>query len=807
MQKLIWRNGNGKEIELTKEPYGITEWEGFSNTELNVQTQQVPFNDGAVFIDALLEQRSLSVTLAMNDKNNLEGRYRLRRELIASMNPKLGEGYLIYENDFLKKQIKCLPYIPSFENHNSNTKGTPKAQLTWNACEPYWEDVEETSVVLQAGISTVIENIGDVPCAVTVDVMPHEASGIEIANNTQGKKIKITGEQNDLINISTETGKKEIKKVKTTLGAIYPQSYFMDRIYYHEASGNFLTVLPGSLLSFQNSAQSKDTLFWDKLKYNYIGVANDIIFAWNDNALYNSYDAINYTKVYEQNIRMTSVAYLNGVYIAVGLDSDTKYIFKSTDGTNWTNLNLGYGGVEVVVGNDMFIIADSDGTVYKSTDGTNWAHYSTGAHEFYQIKFCKDKFYLQSGGADGLAVSTDGENWTYTDGDDSRNFVYSSALGVYVKTDSYHTYYSTDGSTWTQTDGVGFADCVYSADKGLFVGIVYGGRPHISTSKDGIHWKANEDYSVYSIVYCEEKDVYIFSTVYSGGKSYFYLTKDFTSSAKVYETADKKVKVTYCKKLKMFFAGSDEGTIFSSVDGFTWEKYASGKTYTQNIVCGENEVLVVGSDYILRSVNGSTWTEYEYNYGGVNSAYSDTLKRYATVNSDRTICYSDDGITWNVATQDSAGSAGDLIIWNGALKEFFAIGSTGVNKSTDGINWKYYNSYQQGVIYTIAYSFVLGLYVAGGYGEYIAVSTDGINWTVLYQRGLNITASCVMKNGDIFVGGYTVGKIEDVNIIDAITSDSDMSLGLDTGSNTMIATMIGGTLTAKISYRQKYIGV
>ena len=257
----------------------------------------------------------------------------------------------------------------------------------------------------------------------------------------------------------------------------------------------------------------------------------------------------------------------------------------------------------------------------------------------------------------------------------------------------------------------------------------------------------------------------------------------------------------------MFFAGSDEGTIFSSVDGSTWEEYASGKTYTQNIVCGENEVLVVGSDYILRSANGSTWTEYEYNYGGVNSAYSDTLKRYATVNSDGTICYSADGITWNVATQDSAGSAGDLIIWNSALKEFFVIGSIGVSKSTDGINWKHYNSYQQEVIYTISYSFTLGLYVAGGYGEYIATSTDGINWTQLYLGATDITASCVMKNGNVFVGGYTVGKIENVNIIDAITSDSDMSLGLDTGSNTMIATMAGGTLTAKISYRQKYIGV
>ena len=168
MQKLYWQNAKGQTVDLTAEPYGITEWEGFANTELNVQTQQVPFNDGGVYLDALMEQRELSVTLAIKDRNNLEDRYRLRRELIAVLNPKLGEGYLIYENDYLQKRIKCVPYIPQFENHNSNTKGTPKASLTWLACEPYWEDVEETIVVLQAGIATDIENGGDVPCAVTV---------------------------------------------------------------------------------------------------------------------------------------------------------------------------------------------------------------------------------------------------------------------------------------------------------------------------------------------------------------------------------------------------------------------------------------------------------------------------------------------------------------------------------------------------------------------------------------------------------------------------------------------------------------
>lgn len=48
MQKLVWQNANGETINLTSGYYGITEWEGFSNVSLNIQSQQVPFQDGAV---------------------------------------------------------------------------------------------------------------------------------------------------------------------------------------------------------------------------------------------------------------------------------------------------------------------------------------------------------------------------------------------------------------------------------------------------------------------------------------------------------------------------------------------------------------------------------------------------------------------------------------------------------------------------------------------------------------------------------------------------------------------------------------
>ena len=142
MQKLIFVNGNEEEIDLTAGDFGITNWSGLSNADLNLQTQQVPYQDGSVFIDALLENREISVTVAVKDDNDLYKRYQLKRELISALNPKLGEGYLYYENDFLKRRIKVVPQLPIFENKNSNDAGTLKASITWTACGVYWEDVE-----------------------------------------------------------------------------------------------------------------------------------------------------------------------------------------------------------------------------------------------------------------------------------------------------------------------------------------------------------------------------------------------------------------------------------------------------------------------------------------------------------------------------------------------------------------------------------------------------------------------------------------------------------------------------------------
>ena len=255
MQKLVWKNSKGDEINLTQNPFGITQWEGFSNTGLNIQSQQVPFADGSVFLDALMEQRELSVTLAINDENDLYTRYELKRQLISALNPKLGEGYLIYTNDFISKRIKCVAQIPIFPTKNSNDAGTQKASLSWVACEPYWEDLKETGVDFGVDSQPVIDNKGDVPVQIKIDFFTSGVTNPKITNVTQNKFIKYNGVLSENLQISTEVGKKYFISEPISFDKLRAFGFYLYSVTYSETLGLFVAVgRAGAILTSTDGA-------------------------------------------------------------------------------------------------------------------------------------------------------------------------------------------------------------------------------------------------------------------------------------------------------------------------------------------------------------------------------------------------------------------------------------------------------------------------------------------------------------------------------------------------------------------------
>ena len=343
MQKLIFRNGNGVEINLTSGNYGITEWEGFSADSLNIQSQQVPFQDGGVFLDALMEQRELSVTLAIQDNNDLETRYRLRRELISVLNPKLGEGLLIYTNDFISKQIHVIPQLPIFQNKNSNDAGTPKASLSWTACNPYWEDLHEKVVDFKAGEIPTIKNEGDAPAQMEIEFLTGSAVNPAIRRMSDNQKIEYKGTLGKNLYINTNIGKKEV----------YSEDILFNIALFN---GNINGICYSSRLGL------------------YVGVSSGVI--------YSSYDAINWTSRssgVSTSLRAVCYSAELNMFVVVG---NAGTILTSPDGVTWTSRSSGVStylnGVCYSTELNMFVVVGDNGTILTSPDGVTWTSRSSG---------------------------------------------------------------------------------------------------------------------------------------------------------------------------------------------------------------------------------------------------------------------------------------------------------------------------------------------------------------------------------------------------------------------------------------------
>ena len=347
MQKLVWTNSDGESIDLTSGNYGIINWEGFSNTPLNIQSQQVPFQDGGVFLDTLLNQRELSVTLAMQDNGNLEERYRMRRELIHALNPKLGEGYLIYKNDFTSKRIKCIAQVPIFETHNSNDSGTPKATLVWTACDPYWEDLEETSIFLKTGVRKIIENNGEVVSGVKIDFFTNNVVNPQIKNFTENKLIKLNGNFHTSINIDTNSGQKTVTSEELAF-SISNISTNLVSVIYSESLGLFVAVGNGGTI-----ITSSDGITWS---VQTSGVSRSL-----------------YSVTYSESL---------GLFVAVGnrgpiiTSSDGGTIITSSDGITW-NVQTSPASIvslSVIYSESLglFVAVGFNGAIITSSDGITW---------------------------------------------------------------------------------------------------------------------------------------------------------------------------------------------------------------------------------------------------------------------------------------------------------------------------------------------------------------------------------------------------------------------------------------------------
>jgi hypothetical protein len=193
-----------------------------------------------------------------------------------------------------------------------------------------------------------------------------------------------------------------------------------------------------------------------------------------------------------------SIAYGNGLYVAVAAVAGTNRIMTSQDGINWSLPscpadNNWYG---VTYGNGLFVAVASNGTsrVMTSHDGILWTLQTSpldGSN--VSIAYGEGLFIcVYSTLSTKVITSPNGTTWT------SRtlpvnNFIFNCVTygnGLFVALGSSpRVMTSPDGITWTFTniDNIGIWSSV-TYGNGLFVAVASNGTSRVMTSANGIDW-------------------------------------------------------------------------------------------------------------------------------------------------------------------------------------------------------------------------------------------------------------------------------------------------------------------------------
>lgn len=790
MQKLVWQNANGVELDLTSGNYGITEWEGFSNASLNIQSQQVPFQDGGVFLDALIEQRELSVTLAMQDNNNLELRYQQRRELISALNPKLGEGYLIYTNDFISKRIKCVAQIPLFETHNSNDSGTPKASLAWTASNPYWEDLEEKQELFIGGENKSIFYDGDVKSQIeAMYIGTSDEISLENLSNGQKLSLKEIG-NNKRIDISTLFGNKnvfatELKKEKKYIS---------------------LSGIPN--------------------------VCNNIIFFFNDpTALYApsfiAYNGEKYIKCdFEQALenetfytffinsqeygtdKSTKILYYNGFYY-IGLKSSgsSARFYKSSDLLNWEESEYAYSEI-----GDYVIRFDEGEQLYYSVNNTDWIEISqilfdeiNGYYVFYNNNF--------SFGTDLASLSTLSVNMPTRYAFKSFE-TFNGKIYINIEDTSFRTKQSMvyEQSTYLETID-GWCNGGVKTTDNEFVII-----SNTIIDKNGIDYTAiwNFPPANTNILCFYENRLY----VRSAG---IYYTENFYNFYEENKVVIKKVCL--------------QNNIYYALDMTLENVYISNdlKEFIRLDSCPQvqifNDCIGVGNQVGFKIVDGQIVT-FSHPASTINSVRKQNGFIY--ICSEEGLYKSKDFANWETITTqnvlDISDNGTDVVIlyYNSMTINGASVSSYPSNYGLKKIEYsKTYDKYLiMGDTYYFAFFNNYFIQISGVSGTNIDLKYDEVKslWWILtstkcytYYRDLleEIDVDCEKdaeltnsKNG-VCIVNYEMWEVSykaQLNLISHLTLDSDVNFCLDIGTNIILFS--GNEKSALLlKYRRKYIGV
>ena len=165
MERLIYKNTRGEEIEFSRDsPFIIQSKEGFDTVDNIMTTQSRYAMDGEGFVSQRLGIRNLSLegALIANSQNQM---LEFKQKTISLFNPKEA-GTIVYFNNIGEYQIDVIPeFLPAF--NESSMRGINRASLftvQLKALDPYWTDKSEVDAEIPMARE---ENLFEFPLEIT----------------------------------------------------------------------------------------------------------------------------------------------------------------------------------------------------------------------------------------------------------------------------------------------------------------------------------------------------------------------------------------------------------------------------------------------------------------------------------------------------------------------------------------------------------------------------------------------------------------------------------------------------------------
>lgn len=230
MKKLTFINAIGESIEFSyKRPLFLNKFEGLGDVDVIIDRQTSPYQDGSTHTNTpTLSERYISLEIAI-----LEEKEHYRRMISRVLNPKLGEGTLVFEDEFIKREINVLPeHIPKFPDNRGLSHQMVFIDLI--ALNPYWLSEEQVDqlVVWEGGIEFPLElptflaeqseskekillNNGDVETPLRIVFNGPATSPIKVINKTTNEFIQVNQSlgEGEKLEINTTFGQKRVTKV------------------------------------------------------------------------------------------------------------------------------------------------------------------------------------------------------------------------------------------------------------------------------------------------------------------------------------------------------------------------------------------------------------------------------------------------------------------------------------------------------------------------------------------------------------------------------------------------------------------